>query len=144
MVLYRKCSKETLSNFIRIALFDLPTVRELKTSTFHLIRTIVALSDNSEHPIPEFMACVRVIRAADFLGVYYRIVYMLQCGVPGKHNVVIMPKVVRKEPIPNDGSPFQLLYWHQICEKDACPVFSSMLREHSTCITYMKLTGRAG
>ena len=48
--------------------FDLPTVRELKTSPFYLIKTIVALSDNSEHPIPEFMECVRVIRAADFLG----------------------------------------------------------------------------
>ncbi len=49
-------------------LIDLPDVRELDKDPLELITTIIALWDNSEHPIPESMTCVRVIRAADFLG----------------------------------------------------------------------------
>ncbi len=40
--------------------FDLPIVQELKTNPFNLIRSVVALSNNSQHPILDAMTCVYV------------------------------------------------------------------------------------
>ncbi len=50
------------------AFIDLPNVRELDKDPLQVIATIIAFSDDSDHPIPESMTCVRVIWAADFLG----------------------------------------------------------------------------